>query len=63
MAPSAPARVVAVLIALVILPALGVQGATRGIAALLFGFIVETLVVWWGIHGRTYWGFRKALES
>jgi hypothetical protein len=53
MAPSAPARIVAILIALSILPALGVHGATRGVAALLFGFIIETLVVWWGISGRT----------
>jgi hypothetical protein len=53
MAPSAPARVVAILIALSVLPALGVHGATRGVAALLCGFMLETLVVWWGIRGRT----------
>ena len=62
MAPSAPARVVAVLVALVLLPVVGVSGATRGVAALLFGFIVETLVVWWGIRGRAQWGLRKVLE-
>ena len=63
MAPSAPARVVAVLVALVLLPFLGVYGATRGVAALLFGFMVETLVVWWGLRGRAQWGLRKVLES
>ena len=63
MAPSAPARVVAVLIALVLLPALGVHGATRGVTALLFGFMAETMVVWWGIRGRVHWGVRKVLES
>jgi hypothetical protein len=63
MAPSAPARIVAVLIALVILPTMEVYGATRGVAALLFGFIIETVVVWWGIRSRTDWGLRKALES
>jgi hypothetical protein len=63
MAPSAPARVVAVLVALILLPALGVHGATRGVTALLCGFVVETVVVWWGLHGRIQWGLRKALES
>jgi hypothetical protein len=53
MAPSAPSRVVAILVALTLLPAVGIYGVTRGVAALLFGFIVETLVVWWGIRGRT----------
>ncbi len=63
MAPSAPARVVAVLVALLLLPLLGVYGATRGVAALLFGFMVETMVVWWGLRGRAQWGLRKVLES
>jgi hypothetical protein len=63
MAPSAPARVLAVFFALAILPALGVHSATRGVAALLCGFMVETVVVWWGIRGRTHRGMRKALES
>jgi hypothetical protein len=62
MAPSAPARVMAVLVTLVLLPILGVHGATRGVAALLCGFIVETVVVWWGIRGRAHWGLRKVLE-
>ena len=54
MAPSAPLRILAILAALVILPVLGVHGATRGVAALLAGFVVETIVVWWGIRGRAY---------
>jgi hypothetical protein len=51
MAPSAPSRIVAILVALTLLPLLGVHGATRGVAALLSGFSFETLVVWWGIRG------------
>ena len=62
MAPSAPARVLAVWVALVVLPILGIHGATRGVAALLCGFIIETIVVWWGIRGRTHWGLKKVLE-
>jgi len=53
MAPSAPSRVAAILAALILLPVLGIHGATRGVVALLCGFMVETLVVWWGIRGRT----------
>ena len=53
MAPSAPSRVAAILVALILLPVLGIHGATRGVAALLCGFMVETLIVWWGIRGRT----------
>jgi hypothetical protein len=45
MAPSAPARVTAILVALVVLPLFGVQGATRGVTALLCGFVCETVVV------------------
>jgi hypothetical protein len=51
MAPSAPLRIVAILVALTILPALGLHGATRGVAALLSGFTFETLMVWWGVRG------------
>jgi hypothetical protein len=53
MAPSAPARIVTILLALIVLPLLGVHGATRGVAALLCGFTVEALVVWWGVRGRS----------
>ncbi len=51
-APSAPSRLAAILVALIILPFLGIHGATRGVAALLCGFTFETLVAWWGIRGR-----------
>lgn len=57
MAPSAPSRIGAILVALTILPTFEMHGATRGVAALYSGFIVETLVVWWGIRGRV----RKAI--
>lgn len=50
MAPSAPARILAILTALVVLPLLGVTGADRGVAALLSGFVVETIAVWWGLY-------------
>jgi hypothetical protein len=52
MAPSAPARIAAILVALTGLPLLGVQGAARGVAALLCGFVAETLVVLWGLRGQ-----------
>ena len=52
MAPSAPARIGAILLALVSLPYLGVTGATLGIAALFSGFVAETTAVWWGVRGR-----------
>jgi hypothetical protein len=52
MAPSAPFRIGAILVALTILPTFEMHGATRGVAALYSGFIVEALVVWWGIRGR-----------
>jgi hypothetical protein len=58
MAPSAPSRVIAIVVVLTLLPALGIHGATRGVAALLFGFLVETLVVWWGVRGRPLIGSR-----
>jgi hypothetical protein len=54
MAPSAPARIAAILAALTILPFFGVNGATLGVAALYNGFVFETLVVWWGVRGRRY---------
>jgi hypothetical protein len=52
MAPSAPLRALAILVALIVLPAFGVHGAARGVAALLCGFAAETLAVWWGIRGK-----------
>jgi hypothetical protein len=50
MAPSAPARILAIIIALAVLSFFGIQGASLGVAALLFGFIVETAVVWVGVR-------------
>lgn len=50
-APSAPMRLAAILTALTVLPWFGVSGATRAIAALLAGFVVETVTVWWGLRG------------
>ncbi len=52
LALSAPTRVSAILITLIALPSLGVDGATLGVAALLAGFIAETIAVWWGVRGR-----------
>jgi hypothetical protein len=52
LAPSAPARVIAILLLLVTLPAVGVTGATLGVAALLGGFVGETIAVWWGVRGH-----------
>lgn len=53
MAPSAPSRIVAILAALTFLLTFKMHGATRGIVALLSGFIIETLVVWRGIRSRS----------
>ncbi|MCC6457580.1 MAG: hypothetical protein IT328_21670 [Caldilineaceae bacterium] len=54
LAPSAPARLAAIVATLIILPWFGVDGATQGVAALLAGFAVEALVVWWGVRGRDW---------
>jgi hypothetical protein len=51
LAPSAPARLAAIVATLIILPWFGVDGATMGVAALLAGFAIEALVVWWGVRG------------
>lgn len=59
MAPSAPLRLLAVLTGLITLSALGIQGATLGVAALLCGFVVETLTVWWGVRGRALMHARR----
>lgn len=52
MAASAPVRLAAIALALVVLPLLGVTGAPRGIGALLCGFVLETVAVWWGVRGQ-----------
>jgi len=49
MAPSGPVRLVAILTALLLLPLMGLHGATLGVAALLAGFSAETATVWWGM--------------
>ncbi len=60
LAPSAPARIVAILIALITLTYFGVYGATLGIAALTAGFAAETTAVWWGVQGRRNWRARHS---
>ena len=60
MAPSAVARIAAILAMLVVAPIAGVSGATRGIAALLCGFIFETITLWWGVRGRALLVARSA---
>ncbi len=62
MAPSAPVRILAIVVALVALPYLGVHGATRGVAALFCGFACETVAVWWGVRGRAALQRRRRLE-
>ena len=51
LAPSAPARLAAIVLTLFILLWFGVNGAIMGVASLLAGFGVEALVVWWGVRG------------
>jgi hypothetical protein len=58
---SGPARLAAIVAVLLALPAT-ISGAVRGSAALLGGFVAETLVVWWRVkggvarQGRSYHG-------
>jgi hypothetical protein len=52
LAPSAPARLMAIIATLAALPWVGVTGATLGVAALFGGFAVEAATVWWGVRGR-----------
>lgn len=51
LAPSAPARFAAILLTLIILLWFGIDGAIMGVASLLAGFVVEAIVVWWGVRG------------
>jgi len=48
--PSAPSRIGVIYVAMLALPET-VHGATRGVAALLCGFVLEAAVVWWGVRG------------
>ena len=52
MAVTAPMRSGAILAALLILPLFGIQGAARGVAALLAGFSAETVTIWWLLLGK-----------
>src|SRR5690606_33184609 len=63
LAPSAPARSTAVACTLILLPLVRVTGATLAVAALLAGFLIEALVVWWGVRGRLLWRARFALPA
>jgi hypothetical protein len=63
LAPSAPARITAILIALVILPIFGIYGATLGTAALFGGFLVEASVVWMGVQVTKLEKFRHWARS
>jgi hypothetical protein len=51
LAPSGPARIAAILVALLIFSRTEVAGATQGVGALLAGFVVETGSVWLGLRG------------
>jgi hypothetical protein len=59
LAPSAPARIGIIWAVLVLLPAT-IPGATRGIGALLSGFVLEAGVVWWGVRGGEILKKRRA---
>ena len=52
LAPSAPARIGAILTVLVFVPEAWMSGATRGVAALLGGFVIEAAILWWFVHAR-----------
>ena len=53
LAPSGPTRIAATILILVALPQTGLHGAAIGIAALLGGFIFETIVVVWMVARNT----------
>jgi len=63
LAPSAPARLAAIVATLVALPWVGVTGATLGVAALLAGFSAEAAVVWWAVRGRAWLHSRRQLNT
>jgi hypothetical protein len=52
MAPSALARIGAIVVVLLILSGQGISGATLGVGALLSGFIAEATTVWWFVRRR-----------
>ena len=51
LAPSAPLRIGIIIAVLAALQGTEMHGATRGITALLSGFVVEALAMWWGVIG------------
>lgn len=55
LAPSAPSRIGIILVVLMVLPGMGISGATLGVTALLFGFVLEATVVWVGVRGWQRW--------
>lgn len=52
LAPSAPTRLAAIWVSLLVLPLFGINGAILGITALFFGFAIEAATVWWGVRGH-----------
>jgi progressive ankylosis protein len=59
LAPSAPARLAAIWLSLLVLPFFGVMGATMGILALFNGFAIEAATVWWGVRGYRYFALLR----
>ena len=55
MAPSAPARLGAIYVGLLVFGAAGMHGAVQGIGALLSGFVLEAVVMWCGVIGWRSW--------
>jgi len=52
LAPSAPARIGAILAVLLLVPGTWWSGTTRGVAALLCGFVLEAFVIWYFVYLR-----------
>jgi progressive ankylosis protein len=52
MAPSAPARIGAIVVVMTLFSGSGIHGATLGIGALLCGFVCEAATVWWCVKYR-----------
>jgi hypothetical protein len=55
MAPSGISRILTILMVLLLTVGTNMNGATRGIVALLSGFVLETITLWWGVRGGAYW--------
>jgi progressive ankylosis protein len=63
LAPSAPARIISIFIALLIFSQWQWAGATMGVAALLCGFVVEALSVWLGVRIWPRWRSAHAAQK